>query len=76
MGEYVRRHDYPVRLIVDVVLRETEKAYLIVVGYDQIWIPKSQMCLDDELEAGDEDVEIFVTRWITEEKGLEHAEES
>lgn len=46
------------------VIQETEKAYLILFGKEQVWLPKSQV----EMYEGDRVV--VVPDWLAEEKGL------
>ena len=56
---------------VDEIKRETEKAFLVIVDEQEVWLPKSQV--EDEGEhfkQGDTDVEIGITEWIAREKGL------
>jgi len=53
--------------------KETEKAFLVVVDGEKIWLPKSQVVADesDPLEEGSEEVDIAITEWIAREKGLD-----
>ena len=54
------------------ILRETDKAFLIVVDAGkEYWIPKSQIDSDESNvdSEGDKGI-LVVTDWIAEEKGL------
>lgn len=42
---------------------ETEKAYLLVIGSDEIWIPKSQCEFNDEQA-------LFVAKWLCEKNEI------
>jgi hypothetical protein len=59
-----------VHVNVDKVLRETEKAFLVLVDGEEVWLPHSQIADWDDYEAGDENVTMSVTEWIAEQKGL------
>ena len=48
--------------------RQTEAAYLVNDGDDDIWIPKSQ-CLMFELVSGDT-YDIAIPEWLAEAKGI------
>lgn len=49
------------------VVRETEKAYLILDAGDELWIPKSQ-CHGVELL--EEQLRCEIPEWLAKEKGL------
>jgi hypothetical protein len=54
-----------------VVLRETDKAVLVEVEGEQVWIPKSQIDPDSEITCKDDGPgTMLVSRWIAELKGL------
>lgn len=59
-----------VHLDVEEVKRETDKAFLVVIDGEQVWIPKSQIDSPDDYEEGDTNCTISVTEWIANEKGL------
>ena len=62
-------HEY---IDVEYIKYETDAAFLFVVDGEEIWLPKSQLPDWEEsgLEVGDEDVEVCITHWIAEQKGL------
>lgn len=43
----------------------TEKAYLLEIGGEKVWIPKSQVVRIDW-----DNGELVIPRWLAEEKGL------
>ena len=53
-----------VSIMPDVVIKATEKAVLMAVGEDEIWVPKSQI-----IEADEDSNTIWVTKWIAGKKG-------
>lgn len=60
-----------VSLDVQVIRRETEKAFQVVLADGSIhWLPKSQVDSADNLEAGRRDLTIMVTEWIARLKEL------
>lgn len=61
--------DY-VKLPVERIIDETEKAFFVFACKGKHWIPKSQIRRDDEYAAGDMDVVMEVSRWIAEQRGL------
>lgn len=54
----------------DEIKRETEKAFLVVIGDEECWLPKSQVDNASQYEAGDKDVTLSITEFIAREKGL------
>lgn len=61
-----------VHVLVAVIRKETDKAFNVQMEDGQIfWIPKSQISDADDYEAGDRNVEISITEWIANEKGIE-----
>jgi len=49
-----------------IIERETAKAYLVDVGFEEnIWLPKSQIEIDTARNT------ILVPKWLAKEKGLE-----
>lgn len=60
-----------VHLDVELIVRETEKAFLLrLEGGAEYWIPRSQISEPENYEQGDEDVTISISQWIAEQKGL------
>lgn len=55
---------------VDEILHETDKAFLVRIGDEEIWLPYSQIEDYEDYEAGDQDVEIAITEWIAEKHDL------
>lgn len=53
------------------LIRETEAAYLINDGHEDIWLPKSQM-EDEELDVKDGVVYLHfcIPEWLALEKGM------
>lgn len=56
-------------ITVEEVKAETDAALLVLYEGQEVWLPKSQLPGCDAVE-GDTDVDIEVTQWILEEKGL------
>ena len=56
-------------IMVEEILSETDSAILIQYEGQEVWIPKSQL-IDYCGNVRDQDIEIEVTQWILEEKGL------
>ena len=60
------------------IVAETEKAFLL--NFEQVeeeggvWIPKSQIADPGEYSQGDKGVQISITKWIAEQKGIEEEE--
>jgi hypothetical protein len=65
----VGRDSY-VPLVVDEVLRETEKAFLFLIDGAEVWIPRSQMEDPDGCTVGELECEVYVSRWIAGQKDL------
>ena len=57
-------------LVVDEIVRQTDKAFLCVIDEEQHWIPFSQIDLPDSFEVGEMDCEMYVSRWFAEKEGL------
>lgn len=70
----------PVEITVERVGRSTDKAVLCWVDKEKHWFPFSQLRDPDDPdrelseadrpEEGDEDVTLYIARWLAEEKGL------
>jgi len=50
------------------VKHETDKAYLVSDGVKDVWLPKSQVELDDS--QGDEAAIVTMPEWLAKDKGL------
>lgn len=61
-----------VHIEVDEVVRETEKAFLVRIEDEEIWLPRSQVADDADYAEGDVDCTISVTEFIAKEKGLSY----
>lgn len=59
-----------VHLQVEKVVAESDKALLLRIDGEEHWVPLSQIADPDDYQKGDEDVEIAVTEWIANQKGL------
>lgn len=63
-----------VRILINVaeIQRETEKAFLVVLeeGDEGIWLPKNQITDPDQFSEGECEVEMSITEWIAEQKGI------
>lgn len=60
-----------IRLDVAEITRATEKAFLVVLkGGEEVWLPFSQVRDAEEYEVGMTDVEMPITEWLAEQKGL------
>jgi hypothetical protein len=53
------------------VLCEATSSFLLRIGDEQYWIPKSHIADAGDYEAGDDDVKISITKWIAEQKGID-----
>jgi hypothetical protein len=56
---------------VEVITKETEKAFLCRIDGEDVWLPKSQIADPDDYEEGDEQFELGITEFIANEKGIE-----
>ncbi len=52
------------------VRRETEKALLVRVEVEEVWIPKGQIHDDSEVYREGDTGTLIVSLWIAEQKGL------
>ena len=59
-----------VHLDVDTIKRETDRAFLVVIGDEEVWLPKSLVSDADDYEEGDEDVCLSVPEWFASKEGL------
>lgn len=60
-----------VHIQVDIIIRETDKAFLVEVGDNQHWIPKSQIASADDYDVGDRNITVSITEYIAKQLGLE-----
>ena len=54
---------------IDRIKIETDKAILVIIDDEEIWLPKSQIAYDRNQDP-DRVREIAVSEWIAEQKGL------
>ena len=59
-----------VHILVEKVVRETEKAFLCQIDGEEHWLPKSQISDPDDYGEGNENCEMSVTEFIAREKGF------
>ncbi len=59
-----------VHLDVEKILRETDKAFLLLVDGEEIWIPKGQIANPDDYSEGDINCTVSITEWIANQKGI------
>jgi hypothetical protein len=53
------------------VLAETDLALLFRLDDDEaVWVPKSVITHADEIDVGDEDIEVEVKAWFAEREGM------
>lgn len=52
------------------VKRETDLALLCLIHGDEVWIPKSQIVAESDVQGAHDEGTLIVKRWIAEEKGL------
>ena len=60
-----------VHLDVDEILKETAKAFLVLLpDGEEVWLPFSQVADHEAYAVGDTGVTISITEWLAREKGL------
>lgn len=59
-----------VRVEYDDILRATEKAVLLLIDNEEVWMPNSQLDADYSERVGQGEGHMYVTEWIAGEKGL------
>ena len=59
-----------VTVLVTEIKAATDAALLCEIDGSEIWLPKSQIEDGDEIEVGEEDIEINVAGWLAEQEGL------
>lgn len=60
----MRRKDDPITFEVEALVRETDRAWLLVIEGDEVWIAKSIGELDEA------NSEVTIPEWLAEDKGL------
>ena len=55
--------------IVGKVIRTTELAVLLDVGYQNVWLPKSQIETEFSFDIG-QNIEVEIPEWLAIDKGL------
>ena len=63
-------HGSYVTIQVDRIKHATDRAFLCIIGGEEVWLPCSQVNDPNAFQSGDEDVEMEITEWIAEQKGL------
>jgi len=63
-GEGLEKDDPGDAYMYDSILRETEKAYLLEIDGEEVWLPKSHVTLDKQNK------EITIPDWLATEKGI------
>lgn len=60
-----------VHLDVEVIVRETEKAFLLrLESGEEVWVPISQVADADDYSEGDTDCTVSVSEWFARKEGL------
>jgi hypothetical protein len=60
-----------VHLDVDEILRETDKAFLVLTDEgEEVWLPKSHVADPDDYAEGDTNCTLSITEWLAKQKGL------
>ena len=60
-----------VHLDVDRIKRITDKAMLVEIDGEDVWLPLSQVDNPSRFDEHDEDITVSITSWLANEKGLE-----
>jgi hypothetical protein len=55
---------------VEQVVRATGKALLVLVEGEEVWIPRSQIQEDSEVQDEGDSGTLVIPMWLAEEKGL------
>lgn len=59
-------------LIEDVIVKaETPKALLVIVGSEDVWIPRSQLHEDCELSDKDDEGDLIIPAWLAKQNDIE-----
>ena len=59
------------------MVNETEKAYLVQVGYAKDWLPKSMISVEETGELVNsyrKTIEIVLPEWLADQSGFQHEE--
>lgn len=67
----MRMQDPPVSIEDVACLRATEKAILVNVDGEELWIPLSQVDDDSEVYSEGDEGTLIITAWIARQKGLD-----
>lgn len=59
-----------VHLDVDEIKAVTEKAFLVTIDGEEVWLPLSHIADHEDYSPGDCDLTLSVTEWIARQKGL------
>ena len=59
-----------VHLDVEEIVRGTDKALLLRIDGEEVWVPLSQIADSDDYEVGDMDCTVSVTEWFASKEGL------
>ena len=59
------------------ITAETPKAFLVELedpgeGDEEIWLPKTQIANAEDYEEGDIDLDLSITQWIADQKGVKY----
>lgn len=60
-----------VHVRVDEVIRLTERAMLVHIDGEEVWLPLSGVADADDYMPGDQNVTLSIRDWLAREKGLE-----
>jgi hypothetical protein len=66
IAERRKREWREVGFLVDKVLRETPRAYLLSLGGLELWFPRAVV----KLQSGKHGMEVVMPAWLAEKKGL------
>lgn len=59
-------------LIEDTIIKAaTDKALLCIVGSEEIWIPRSQLHDDCELDEADDEGDLIIPKWLADKNDIE-----
>lgn len=64
-----------VEVYVDECLRTSDKAALLVIDGDEHWVPFSQIEDNEEPLKEGYSGQLYLTRWICDEKGIEYSDD-
>lgn len=63
-----------VRVYVDELKRQTEKAALCLIDGEEVWLPWSQIDEQSDIETDGDSGDAYIPLWLAEEKGLDYDE--